>query len=83
MTIRSAVMFMPSGKGSPMFFAQWRTKGPLKPVQAGAILVDGGIATHAFRSVWAAAFPIRPPLPAEKLANDDGTGTDAFWKVFT
>lgn len=82
MTIRSAVMFLPSGKGSPLFFAQWRKREPLKPIQSTATLLDGGLATHAFRSLWKEAFPIRPPLPPEKLANADGTGTDAFWNVF-
>lgn len=83
MTIRRAILFLPNGKGSPLFFAQWRNKGAAVALQSKAALVDGGIATRYFRDLWRAAFPARTPLPLDKIANRDGTGTDAFWEVFS
>lgn len=82
LTIRLGVLFLPDGKGSPLLFAQWRNKVPLQPVQSNAALVDGGLATKYLRDIWAAAFPLRPTMPWEPIANSDGTGTDAFWRVF-
>lgn len=75
-------MFLPNGKGSPLLFAQWRTKGAVQPIQSAAILVDGGLATRYFSSLWSASFPTRNPLPKAPLVNRDGTATDAFWEVF-
>jgi hypothetical protein len=83
LSIRSAILFLPSGKASPFLLAQWRQRGPLAPIQASAILADGGLATAYFRSLWRAAFPIRPALPPGKVANPDGTGSDDFWNVFS
>lgn len=82
MSIRRAILFLPNGKGSPLFFAQCRAKGAAAALQSKAALVDGGIATRYFRDWWQAAFPTRTPLPKERIARADGTGTEAFWEVF-
>lgn len=82
MSIRRAVLFLPNGKGTGILFAQWKTKAALTPIQATAILTDGGLSTNYFRTTWSNAFPSREPLP-ERIANKDGTGTDQFWQVFT
>lgn len=81
MSIRRAILFLPNGKGSPTLFSQWRTKGPLKPIQTSNYLHDDGAPTRYFAQLWREAFPARRPLPA-RIANPDGTGTEAFWDVF-
>lgn len=83
MSIRRAVLFLPTGKGSPLLFAQWRVRTPAVPLQSRAVLIESGQASRYFRDTWTRAFPSREPLPQGKIAEVDGTGTDAFWKVFT
>lgn len=78
MSIRSAVLFKPNGRGTPLMFARWNARMPLVAIQGGALLVDGGISQPYFRRVAASAFPARRALP-EKAANADGTGTTEFW----
>lgn len=83
MSLRSAVLFEPTGKATPFFLAQWRNRGPLAPIQSAAVLVDReGRATPGFRALWKAAFPVRLALPLQRIANPDGTGRDIFWQVF-
>lgn len=77
------MLFRPDGFGAPLFFAQWRDRLPRVALQTGAQLVEqDGSATNYLRSTWRAAFPDRSPLPFERVANKDGTGTDLFWQVF-
>lgn len=82
MSIRKAILFLPNGKGTGLMLAQWKAKSPLTPILASAILTDGGVSTNYFRTTWSNAFPTRNALP-ERVANKDGTGTTAFWEVFT
>jgi hypothetical protein len=82
MSIRSAVLFKPDGRGTPLLFARWNARMPRRPIQAPAILVDGEIATAWFHDVASAAFPTRKALP-QKCANPDGTGTSEFWDWLT
>jgi hypothetical protein len=83
LSLRAATLFLPDGKGSPFLFAQWRAKAGLLPLQSQAQLVDGGLGTQYFRSLWKGSFPLKPALPMEQIANNDGTGTDSFWNAFT
>ena len=32
-SIRTAILFLPNGRGAPMLFAEWRNKGGLQPVR--------------------------------------------------
>lgn len=84
MSIRSAVLFQVDGKPSTVLVAQSRVKGSLQALQASVPAADpaDGTATGSFRSWWTAAFPLRNPLPDDPVSNRDGTGSDAFWKVF-
>lgn len=84
MSIRTAVLFLVDGKPSPVLLAQSRAKGSRQALQADVPAADpqDGTATPAFRSWWTSAFPLRNPLPDEPVTNPDGTGSDAFWKVF-
>jgi hypothetical protein len=81
-SIRSGALFLPNGKASPLLFSQWRVRAPDYPLQAGMVLVDGGLPTQLFIKFWREAFPDRTPLPHVRIANGDGTGTTAFWTVF-
>jgi len=80
LSIRSAVLFQPTGSATPLFLSQWRRQRPATPLRPSEPLHESGSPTRYFRSAWTSAFPSRPPLPA-KVANRDGTGTDEFWTL--
>jgi hypothetical protein len=82
LTVRSAPLFQPDGKGTRLLFAQWVRRGAAQPIMAAAVLVEGGLPSTYFRRLWEVAFPSYPPLPKGRIANDDGTASDAFWFVF-
>lgn len=79
MSIRKASLFDGQGKGTPLLFAQLRQRMPLQPVQSRAVLVDGGFATRYFAEWARAAFPSRAPLPADRISDRLGVGSDRFW----
>jgi hypothetical protein len=84
MSVRALPLFAAGGRGTPLLFAQWVNKGAAQPIMTSLRLVDGeGIATPDFRSLWAKAFPTRPPLPQGMVAQRNGTATDDFWFVFS
>jgi hypothetical protein len=84
MSVRALPLFVSDGRGAPLLFAQWVTKGAAQPILSGLRLVDEtGFATPGFRSLWAKAFPTRPPLPQGAVARKDGAATDEFWFVFS
>jgi hypothetical protein len=80
-TIRNAVLFMASGRATPLLLGQIRRRSPLQPFQSMAVLVDGGLPTKYFRDWWARAFPLRQPLPLEPIADAEGRGSDRFWEL--
>lgn len=82
MGLRSIRLFNPDGTGTPFLTAQWQQKAALQPYQPRNPLVTReGMATAYFTAIWPIAFPTRDPLPKERLAEDDGRGTDEFWNV--
>jgi len=80
-TIRNSVLFMASGRATPLLLGQIRRRSPLQPFQSMAVLVDGGLATKYFRDWLARAFPLRQPLPLEPIADAEGRGSDRFWEL--
>lgn len=83
MSIQSEVLFDQDGKPTYTLLSQARKKAALKPLEGAIRCVDQGSATAYFAAWWTAAFPTRNPLPSDPIANPDGTGTLAFWEVFT
>ena len=83
MSIQSAVLFDHDGKPTYVLISQARSKSAAKPLEAAIRCVDQGQATDYFTAWWNVAFPTRNVLPSEPIANPDGTGTLAFWQVFT
>lgn len=82
MSIRNAPLFTPDGRPTPLFMAQWIRRGPAQPILSTLRLVENGMATDDFRRLWDKAFPSRPPLPKDRIANADLTASDGFWFVF-
>lgn len=82
MSVRSIPLFAASGHPTTFLLRQWTQKGALQPLRLIPCLDDSRVALPSFRSVWQVAFPTRPALPSEPLADRDGRGTDAFWNVF-
>jgi len=83
-SIQSAVLFDQDGKPTYTLVSQAKAKAAERSLQPAVRCVDdSGEATGYFRAWWNVAFPTRNPLPDEPLANPDGTGTQAFWQVFT
>lgn len=83
MSIRSARLFDSDGKGTPLLFGQLRQRMPLQPVQSRAVLVEQGLATRYFAQWAKAAFPTRDPLPADRIADRLGVGSDRLWDWLT
>jgi hypothetical protein len=75
------MLFMTSGRATPLLLGQIRSRSPLQPFQSMVVLVDGGLATKYFRDWWARAFPLRDPLPLEPIADAEGRGSDRFWDL--
>lgn len=80
MSIRVVPLF---DRGYPTVFLirQWTQKGGLEPLRLLGLLEGDGTATPLFRTLWAKAFPDRPPLPKTPLADKAGRGSDEFWDV--
>lgn len=66
-----------------LLIARWRAKGALRPLQAGAALLDDEQAANAFfRSLWRVAFPTRAALPKGAIATQDGRFTDRMLNIW-
>jgi hypothetical protein len=77
-----AQVLFQEGKATPLMLARWRAKGALDGLSPHLQLTERGIATADFRSVWAAAFPTRDPLPHALIHDGEGRPTVMFHRVF-
>lgn len=82
MSLRSVPLFDRSGRPTVFLIRQWAQRGAQQGIRQLSYLEADRSATTGFRQLWQLAFPLRGPLPPGPLADGEGRGTEAFWRVF-